>query len=275
MPTIEVEVPHGRLHVVDEGEGPPLVLLHAGIADHRSWDGLAPLLVSAGLRVIRFDARGYGASTTEDVEFSHVDDLLVVLDACGVERALLVGNSRGGYLAVEAGLEHPARAVGVVMVAGGLSGLELPMTAEEDALFADMDALEQTEPHDVEALADLDVRVWVDGPGQPTDRVSSEVREYVRDVDRALYAPGRVRGRWRGPAVDAASRIGTLEVPVVAAAGELDVSDLVPTARFVAEHAPRGTAIVWPDVAHLIGMEQPARLADVVLALADDIGTWS
>lgn len=275
MPTIQVEVPHGRLHVVDEGDGPPVVLLHAGIADHRSWDAVAPLLVSAGLRVIRFDARGYGGSTTEDVEFSNVDDLLVVLDACGVERALLVGNSRGGYVAVEAALEHPERAVGVVTVAGGLSGLELPGTAEEDVLFAEMDALEEAEPHDVEAIADLDVRVWVDGPGQPTDRVSSEIREHVREVDRALYAPGHVRGRWRGPAVDAASRIGTLEVPVVAVAGELDVSDFVPTARFVAEHAQRGTVIVWPDVAHLIGMEQPARLADVVLALADEIGTWS
>jgi pimeloyl-ACP methyl ester carboxylesterase len=274
MPTIQVEVPHGRLHVVDEGEGPPVVLLHAGIADHRSWDALAPLLVSAGLRVIRFDARGYGGSTTEDVEFSNVDDLLVVLDACGVERVLLVGNSRGGFVAVEAVLEHPARAVGVVTVAGGLSGLEFPTTAEEDALFAEMDALEEAEPHDVEALADLDVRVWVDGPGQPTDRVSSDIREYVRDVDRALYEPGHVRGRRRGPAVDAASQIGTLEVPVVAVAGELDVSDFVLTARFIAEHAPRGTAIVWPDVAHLIGMEQPARLADVVLALADEIGTW-
>jgi 3-oxoadipate enol-lactonase len=275
MPTIEVEVPHGRLHVVDEGDGPPVVLLHAGIADLRSWDALAPLLVSAGLRVIRFDARGYGGSVTDDVEFSNVDDLLLVLDACEVQRALLVGNSRGGYVAVEAALEHPARAVGVVTVAGGLSGYEPPMTPEEDALFAEMERLEETEPYDVEAIADLDVRVWVDGPGQPSDRVGSDIREYVREVDRALYEPGRVRGRWRGPAVDAASRLGELAVPVVAVAGELDVSDFVPTARYIAEHAPHGTAVVWPDVAHLIGMEQPARLADVVLALADRLGTWS
>ena len=275
MPTTHIDVPDGRLHVVDEGDGRPVVLLHAGIADLRSWDAVAPLLVAAGLRAIRFDARGYGSSTTGDVEFSNVDDLVAVLDAMGVGRALLVGNSRGGYLAVEAALEHPERAAGVVAVASGLSGLDLPVTAEEDAVFAEMDRLEKADPQDVDAIAELDVRLWVDGPGQPADRVDTTVRDYVREVDHALYEPGRVRGRWRSPAIDAASRLGELAVPVVAVAGELDVSDVVPTARFIAEHAPRGRAVVWADVAHLVGMEQPRRLADVVLSLADEIGAWA
>lgn len=43
-----VDVPGGRLFVVDEGSGPPIVLLHAGIADQRSWNDLAPLLNAAG-----------------------------------------------------------------------------------------------------------------------------------------------------------------------------------------------------------------------------------
>ena len=275
MPTTNVDVLHGRLHVVDDGAGPPVVLLHAGIADLRSWDALAALLVSAGLRTIRYDARGYGGSTTDDVDYSNVDDLLAVLDACGITSALLVGNSRGGYVAVEAALENPGRVVGVVAVASGLSGLDLPLTPEEDALFAEMEALEGAETQDVEAIAELDLRLWVDGPGQPADRVGDQVREHVREVDRYLYEPGRTRGRWRGPEIDAASRLGSLDVPVIAVAGELDVSDVVPTARFIAEHAPRGRAVVWPDVAHLIGMERPGRLADVVLSLADQIGTWS
>jgi 3-oxoadipate enol-lactonase len=275
MPTIHVEVPHGRLQVVDEGDGSPVVLVHSGVTDLRSWDAVAALLVSAGLRAIRFDARAYGGSTTDDVEYSHVDDLVAVLDACHLARALLVGNSRGGYVALEAALQHPQRAVGLVMVASGISGLDLPQTPAEDALFAEMEALEDADPKDVEAIAELDVRVWVDGPGQPSDRVDPAIGDHVRDVDRHLYAPGRVRGRWRGPAIDAASALGDLAVPVVAVAGELDVSDFVPTARFVAEHAPQGRALVWPDVAHLIALEQPTRVADVVLRLADDIGSWS
>lgn len=52
MTTSHVDVPGGRLLVVDEGAGPPIVLLHAGIADHRALDALVPPLASAGYRVV-------------------------------------------------------------------------------------------------------------------------------------------------------------------------------------------------------------------------------
>ena len=58
MTTDFLEVPGGRLAYVDEGAGPPIVLLHAGIANLRSWDAMAPLLVAAGYRVVRYDLRG-------------------------------------------------------------------------------------------------------------------------------------------------------------------------------------------------------------------------
>ena len=75
MTDSHVDVPGGRLFVVDEGEGPPVVLLHAGVADLRAWDGMVAPLTGAGYRVVRFDTRGYGQSTTEDVEFSPRADL--------------------------------------------------------------------------------------------------------------------------------------------------------------------------------------------------------
>src|SRR5512141_760218 len=76
-----VVVPGGRLFVVDEGPGPPVVLLHAGIADIRSWDAMIAPLVGAGYRAVRYDQRGVGHSTTEPVDYSRIDDLLAVMDA--------------------------------------------------------------------------------------------------------------------------------------------------------------------------------------------------
>src|SRR6478735_10994447 len=104
-----VEVAGARLVAVDEGAGPPIVLLHAGVADLRSWNALAPVLAAAGHRVVRYDARGFGRSTTEDVEFTHRADLIAVMDALGIDRAVLVGNSRGGMLAFDTALESPGR----------------------------------------------------------------------------------------------------------------------------------------------------------------------
>jgi 3-oxoadipate enol-lactonase len=92
MASDTVAVPGGSLHVVEDGAGPPILLVHAGVADLRAWDAMVAPLVAAGYRVIRYDARGYGRSTTEDVAFSPRDDLRAVMDARGADRAALVGN---------------------------------------------------------------------------------------------------------------------------------------------------------------------------------------
>src|SRR4249919_2566058 len=124
MPIQTIEVPGGSLHVVDDGAGPSILLLHAGVADLRAWDAMVAPLVAAGYRVIRYDARGYGRSTTEDVEFSPRADLRAVMDGLGVERAALVGNSRGGQLAFDTAIESPERVVAVVGVGAGVGGFD-------------------------------------------------------------------------------------------------------------------------------------------------------
>ena len=84
-----VDVSGGRLHVVDKGAGPPIVLLHAGVADQRSWKAVVPGLVAAGYRIVTYDARGVGQSTTDDVGLPHRADLVALLDALEIERAVL------------------------------------------------------------------------------------------------------------------------------------------------------------------------------------------
>jgi pimeloyl-ACP methyl ester carboxylesterase len=72
MPTTKrtVPVPGGQLHAVADGDGPPILLFHAWVADLRAWDPVVPLLVDAGYRAVRFDARGFGSSTTDDVDLA-------------------------------------------------------------------------------------------------------------------------------------------------------------------------------------------------------------
>lgn len=270
-----VAVPGGRLFVVDEGAGPPVVLLHAGIVDHRSWDGLVPHLVGAGYRVVRFDARGWGRSTTDDVPFSNRADVLAVLDALGIGRVALAGNSRGGVIALDTAIELPDRVVAVVGVAAGLGGYEAPATPEEVALFAEMERLEEADPKDAAAISALDVRVWVDGPGQPPGRAPAWIAEHVRATNLLLAEPGHVFGRPIVLDPPAAARLADLRCPVLAIAGALDVSDVAATARHLAEHAPVARAVILPDVAHLVGMERPAELAGLIADFLDPLRHWS
>jgi len=268
-----VDVPGGQLFVVDEGSGPPIVLLHAGIADHRSWNDLVPNLNMAGYRAIRYDQRGAGDTTTEDVAFSRVADLLAVLDAVGVERAVLVGNSMGGMLAFDTAIEAPAQVVAIVGVGAGLGGFDGGNTPEERAMFQEMERLEAQDPVDPAAVADIDIHVWVDGPGQPSTRVPAAIRDLVREMD--LFDPSRPQGRPIRLSPPAGERLAELRCPILAIAGAIDVSEVAVTARHLQEHAPNARAIVWPDVAHMIGVEQPQRLAAEIVEFLAPMERWS
>jgi 3-oxoadipate enol-lactonase len=276
-----VAAPGATLHVIDEGasDRPPILLLHAGIADSRAWDALAPRLVEAGYRVVRYDRRGFGRTVTEDVEFSNRADLLAVLDALGIGRAVLVGNSQGGQIAFDAAIEHPERVAAVVGVGAGLGGFEGDVTDDEIALFDRSEALEERldagETDVLDELLELDVAMWVDGPGQPTDRVPVDIRDLVRAMDREHYDPARVQGRPIPLRPPAAERLADLRAPVLAVAGALDVGEVVATAHHLAAELDQATAVVWPDVAHMIGMEAPDRLAGLIVDFLAPLPRWS
>ena len=269
-----IDVPGGRLFAMSEGNGPPIVLIHAAIVDHRAWDAMVPGLLSAGFRVVRYDYRAFGESTTEDVSFSNRADLVAVLDSFGISRAALVGNSRGGMIAFDTAIEFPERVVAVVGLGASVGGFEGEPTPAELALFEKADAIEGADPPDLDAIADLSVAVWVDGPGQPPDRVDPAIREAVRTTCRPLSEPGRIRGHPIPLSPKANDRLSDLRCPVLAVAGELDFSDMAQTARHLEAAAPNARAVVWPDVAHMIGLEAPDRLNALIVDFLAPLRPW-
>jgi pimeloyl-ACP methyl ester carboxylesterase len=271
-----IDVPGGRLAVHDFGDGPAIVLLHASIVDSWAWEPLTPLLLDAGYRVGAFDRRGSGASVTEDVAFSDRADVAAVMDALGIERACLVGNSVGGMVAIDTAVEFPERVVALVTIGAGLAGYWVDPTPEEAAIYEAMDRLEETgEP---EAIADLDIRTWVDGPGQPPHRVPAEIRELVREMDleviRARRQPTRPTGRPIPLDPPAGKQLGRLTMPVLAIAGAFDTSDVAAVARHLEQRVPTARALTMPDVAHLIGLEAPEALATAITELLGPLAPW-
>ena len=259
-----VDVPGGRLFVACEGEGPPIVLLHAAIVDHRAWDDMVPGLVAAGFRVVRYDYRGFGQTTTDDVDFSNRADLI----------AVLVGNSRGGVISFDTAIEYPDRVVAVVGVGASLGGFDGTPTPQELEIFHRAARIMAAPAPDLDEIADLTISLWVDGPGQSPDRVDASIRRTVREMCRPLAEPGRVQGRPIRLEPSAAERLGDLRCPVLAVAGQLDVSDVVQTALHLAEAAPNARAVVWPDVAHMVGLEQPARLNALIVDFLRPLRPW-
>ena len=101
MSVTHVPVGDGRTVAAEvTGEGPPVVLIHEGIADMRMWDDVLPALAERH-RVVRYDLPGFGRSPLAGELVDPTRDLEAVLDAFDIERAALVGGSLGGRIALE------------------------------------------------------------------------------------------------------------------------------------------------------------------------------
>ncbi len=264
-----VDVPGGRLWAQVAGEGPAVVLVHAGIADLRMWD-LQWDALAARHRVVRYDCRGYGRSESEAVEFSNRADLVAVMDAAGVDQATLVGCSRGGAIVVDTALEYPNRVAGLVSVCGGLGGIEMEDTPEEVALYEREEAL--TEAKDWERLADLDVQLWVDGVGQPEGRAPAAVRDLVRRMSFETYVQEKPDGEPIRLDPPAAGRLDEIRVPTLVVIGELDTLSTRLTAELLAADIAGAHRVAVPGVAHLPSLERPAWFTETLLAFLAGVG---
>ena len=269
-----IDVPGGRLAAEEEGLGPPILLVHSAIVNRRAWDPVVPLLVDAGYRVIRHDMRGFGESTTDDVEFVAHDDLLAVLDHFGVGRAAIVANSMGAVFSMEAVIAAPERFVAFVWVGGGIGGWDKePDSPEEQVLFqAESDA---EDAGDMDLAAELDMQIWVDGIGQPGTRVEPDIRNAIKAMDRALLEPGRIFGQRQRPDPPAVDRLGSISVPTLVVIGDLDTIGTLAAADKMAVEVPGARIVHLPDVAHIISMEAPDRLAALIVEHLAPLPRWS
>lgn len=265
-------MPGGRLFVVDEGEGPAVLLLHAGIADLRAWDSLIPELVAAGFRAIQYDLRGYGRSETQVVPFSNRADAIAVLDALGIGRACLVGNSMGGQIAIDVAVEYPDRVVALVALGAGLGGFDGSLTPEELVVEEAVEALEAA--GDIEALVAAEVRLWGDGVLAPEGRMAEPARTALTELVRGAADPDRPRGKPIPLDPPAAGRIGTLTIPILAVVGALDESYAIQVAEHLGTASPNGRTVILPDVAHMIAMEQPAETARLIVEMLAPLGAY-
>ena len=161
-----LETNGARIAYDTEGDGEPVVLIHAGVANRSMWDDQVAALRDA-YRVIRYDTRGYGETTTEKVSFSNRADIAALLDHLGETSAHIVGLSRGGMIALDFTVESPERVRSLAVVAGGISGYESPDEVPAET-FEPVEAMWKAK--EWEALTDWETAFWADGPGQSPDR---------------------------------------------------------------------------------------------------------
>lgn len=132
-----------RLAVTEAGpaDGPPVVLLHGLTATRRYVVMGSKALERGGHRVVAYDARGHGQSSAAPAPSAYgydelAADLVAVLDACGIERAVLAGASMGAHTLLRVALEAPERIAGIVVATPAFDPEVALRLARWDALAA-------------------------------------------------------------------------------------------------------------------------------------------
>jgi 3-oxoadipate enol-lactonase len=259
-----LEVDGGDLYYEVFGSGYPLVFIHEGLAHSEVWDEQVAAF-APGYRVIRYDRRGYGRSPEPDSPYSNVDDLYALFDALGLRRAVLVGSSSGGGLAINFALKHPDLVEALVLSGPVVDGLGYSYHFMKRA-YANFGKDEETT---------LDL--WIDdkyavAPG------NDAARERLRALMHANphnMSPAK-HGLARSPDYAALERLSEIPAPTLLIVGEHDTPDVHAHVGAIEAGIAGARRVVVDSAGHMPYLERPESFNHAVgeflslLSLAPD-----
>jgi len=261
--TGRAEVDGGRLYYETSGNGPAIVLIHAGFLDLRMWDPQIPVFSKTN-RVIRYDVRGFGKSDIARNTYSDYKDLRALLYHLRVKTASLVGVSNGGRIAADFAVEYPSMLDHLVLVSPGMSGYK-SSGPEEDKMWEEFD--KQMKPQEIadrEGRAvdavEMDVNAWASAQ-TPVNR------ERIRQVALDNFHV-HVENPWKlqvPPEPRTFQRLPQIRTPTLVIIGDRDVPPQILLTDNIHSHIPGSKRVLIPGADHIVNMSKPDEFNITVL----------
>jgi pimeloyl-ACP methyl ester carboxylesterase len=249
----------------------PVVLLHALSLDSSMWDAQREALERRGHVVVAPDQRGFGATALGDQPPSLdtvADDLARELDERGIERAVLVGVSMGGYAAMAFLRRHPGRALALALVSTRADADDEAARTAREGFVALMEdpvkgpaVIESTAPRLVGATTHAE-----------RPQVLARVRKAVAGASPASLAWAQRAIAARGDALEV---LKATAVPAVVIVGEEDELISEADTRATVEALPRGRLVVVPGSGHLPPLETPEAIQAELDALLAELDAFT
>jgi 3-oxoadipate enol-lactonase len=256
-----LDVQGAPLYYEVAGQGHPLLLIHAGVADSSMWDEQFQAFATH-YQVIRYDMRGFGQSRFPAGPFAHLEDSAALLEFLGIKKTHLIGISFGGKVALDFTLAYPEKVSSLVLSAPSAGGHQ--PSADVKQFWEEEEAL--LERGDLEAATELNLRMWVDGPWRTPGQVDPTVRQRVYEMQyHAFTVPIPDEAEELSLDPPAITRLVEIQVPVLLIVGEYDLADKHRLVEQLAAEIPQAQQVVIPGAAHMVNMEQPTEFNRVVL----------
>ncbi len=267
-----------KLYFEETGQGFPVIFVHEFAGDHRSWE---PQLrhFARRYRCITYNARGFPPSDVPEDPGKYsqaraVDDIKVVLDHLGIERAHVVGLSMGGFATLHFGLSYPGMARSLV-VAGCGYGAERDRNTQ---FRAEAEAAAESLKRDgmarfAESYSLGPTRVQFQNKDPRGWREFAEMLAEHSATGSALTQLGVQRER---PSLyDLEDALNAMTVPTLIVTGDEDEPCLIPGV-YLKRNIPGAGLVVAPKTGHTINLEEPAAFNQMLTEFFDSVeaGRW-
>ncbi|WP_405055765.1 alpha/beta hydrolase [Kribbella sp. NBC_01505] len=233
------------------GDGPPILLVHAGVADRRMWRQQVPELARTH-QVITPDLRGYG-ETPVAPKYSDAGDILDLLDHLNLSQVHAVGASYGGYVVQQAASRRPELFTRLVLLCAPTDNVQpddgiRAVWAEENNLL---------EAGDIEGAAALTVQHFI---GPEADDSARTLLHHMQKRAYELQLPAGDVDNEEYPVTPE-----TLTMPVRLVTGAHDFQIFADSATHLQDRLPNPERIDLPWAGHLPTLERPTEALQLIL----------
>lgn len=240
----------------------PVLFLHGWTLDRRMW-GPQMADLKTNRKLVAIDRRGFGRSTAPPDLRREADDLLSVLDALKAEKAVVVGMSQSGRVAVDFALKYPARVAGVILQ-GARLGAEAQVKKTEEIPIADYIEFART------GRLDEMKNLWRDHPLMRSSTTAGQalIKKMLADYEaRDLLATAPPAPEFY------ASDLAKINAPALVITGAEDTPHRRRVADDLSSTIPNAQQIEIPDAGHLCNLNAPqafnAAVSEFLYGLAD------
>lgn len=257
-----LSLPSGETHVLDFGEGEVILLIHGSSGSIADWQEQVAYRLAEEYRVVAFDSYGFGLSERNE-SFEYGFDLwmrqaIEVLDALGIEEAVVLGHSAGAVTAVLLGAFYPERVRGVVLSGHGMTMDPAQMVPVLPGI-GELWAARQT------VIGDTFSDSYRE-QAEAVHRIRGTRAAYLSFVRNQILALTSARNRQI-----ASTMYETIEAPVLQMHGSLDQSQDIESARSLSSRLSNSRFVAIDGSDHHIHNEAPDQWIEAVTTFVESL----
>ena len=251
----------GKMYYQVHGSGEPLVFVHGMGLDHRMWDEQVAGFCKM-YQVISYDLRGFGKSSLPDAPYNHPEDLIMLLDFMGIEKAHYIGLSMGARVVTDLSIMYPERVCSITLVDSVLHGYK--QTSMD--LMAISTAAREVSPKAANQL-------WFEhalfAPARRNPEVAPKLKQMIDDYTGWHWVN---TNPWTPLSPPSIEQLDKIDIPTLILIGEEDLLDFQITSDILEKGIKGGRKTVIPKVGHMSNMENSTAFNEFLADFIENSG---